>query len=53
MDKHYDVYKIEFVSSGSSDDDMDALFLFSCFTTEKLKVCKCQLFDPWKSAEKL
>jgi hypothetical protein len=52
VDKQRDVYKIETVSSGRSDNDMDALFLLSSLAAEKLILCKCQLMDLWKSAEK-
>jgi hypothetical protein len=39
VDKHSDVYNIEFVPSGTGDDDIDALFLFSSLVTDELKLC--------------
>ncbi len=39
VDKHSDVYNIEFVPSGTGDDDIDALFLFSSLVTDEMKLC--------------
>jgi hypothetical protein len=38
VDKHSDVKNIDFISSGSNDDDIDALFYFSSLVTEELKL---------------
>jgi hypothetical protein len=38
VDKHTNVYSIGYLSSGNSDDDMDALLFFSSLLTDEVKV---------------
>jgi hypothetical protein len=38
LDKHSDVYNIDFIASGNSDEDMSALCFFSSLVTEELKL---------------
>jgi len=38
VDKHTNVYSIGYLSSGNSDDDMDALLFFSSLLTDEIKV---------------